>query len=408
MINSLSNQTIVIDPAKQRWIVYSIAFAAFMCTLDNYIVNISLPTISKFFNVGIDSVSWIVIVYLLILTSAIPFFGKLGDKVGLIKLFIAGYIIFITGSLLCGISYSLYMLIFSRFLQAIGGAVLYTVPSAIIARYLPTEKRGYSFGVLATAAAVGFAMGAPLGGLISANFGWQWVFLINIPIGIVAIIIVLRKFPREKEIILIHEKFDIPGVFYCFLWLITLMFSLNMGKKFGWTSSVIVVSFFSSLAFLFLFIKQEKNFKYPLLDLKLFRIKNFSYPNLGNLFVFMAANGTNFVLPFYLLYALGVTTERAGLVLMAFPLINMIVGPLAGKASDKISPRLLCIIGASISLIATIIFPFTMYFQGVWPVITFLFITGFSIGLFLPPNNNQIMSAAPKDSPGMASGILRT
>jgi len=105
-------------------------------------------------------------VYLLILTSAIPFFGKLGDRVGLIKLFIAG-------SLLCGISSSIYMLIFSRFLQALGGAVLYTVPSAIITRYLPLEKRGYSFGILATAAAVGFAMGAPLGGLITSNFGWQ-------------------------------------------------------------------------------------------------------------------------------------------------------------------------------------------------------------------------------------------
>lgn len=123
----------------------------------------------------------------------------------------------------------------------------------------------------------------------------------------------------------------------------------------------------------------------------------------------MAANGTNFVLPFYLVYALEISAEKAGLVLMAFPVINMIVSPFAGKASDKkISSRSLCILGASISLIATIIFPFTMYLQGLWPVITFLFITGFSLGIFLPPNNNQIMSAAPKDSPGMASGILRT
>jgi EmrB/QacA subfamily drug resistance transporter len=409
MINTDSDQTIVIDPAKQRWILYSIAFAAFMCMLDNYIVNISLPAISKSFNVGIDGVSWIVIVYLLILTSAIPFFGKLGDRIGLIKLFIAGYIVFISGSLLCGISSSIYMLIFSRFLQALGGAVLYTVPSAIITRYLPLEKRGYSFGILSTAAAVGFAMGAPLGGLITANFGWQWVFLINIPIGITAIVIVLRKFPREKEIILISEKFDIPGVFYCFFWLISLMFSLNMGKKLGWTSPVIVVSFLASIIFLFLFIRQEHFFKFPLLNLKLFRIKSFTYPNLANFFVFMAANGTNFVLPFYLIYALGVSSEKAGLVLMAFPVINMITGPLAGKASDKmISSRSLCIIGASISLIATIVFQFTMYFQGLWPVIMFLFITGFSLGIFLPPNNNQIMSAAPKDSPGIASGILRT
>jgi len=409
MINTDSNQQIVFDPARQRWIIYSIAFAGFMVMLDNYIVNISLPAISKSFNVGIDGVSWIVIVYLLILTSAIPFFGKLGDRIGLIKLFIAGYIVFISGSLLCGISSSLYMLIFSRFLQGLGGAVLYTVPSAIITRFLPPEKRGYSFGILATAAAVGFAMGAPLGGLITANFGWQWVFLINIPIGIFAIFIVLKKFPSENEISLVREKFDIPGVFYCFFWLSTLMFSLNMGKKFGWTSATILVSFFTSFVFLFLFIRQENNFKFPLLNLKLFKIRGFTYPNFANFFVFMAANGTNFVLPFYLIYALGVSPEKAGLVLMAFPVINMIVGPLAGKASDRIiSSRLLCIIGASISLIATIIFPFTMYFQGLWPVIMFLFITGFSLGIFLPPNNNQIMSAAPANSPGVASGILRT
>ncbi len=408
MINTDSNQIIVIDPRKQRWIIYSIALATFMCMLDNYIVNISLPAISKSFNVGIDGVSWIVIVYLLILTSAIPFFGKLGDRVGLIKLFIAGYIVFISGSLLCGISPSLYMLIFSRFLQAIGGAVLYTVPSAIITRFLPPEKRGYSFGILATAAAVGFAMGSPLGGLITANFGWPWVFLINIPIGITAIIIVLRKFPREKELALVREKFDIPGIFYCFFWLLTLMFSLNMGRQFGWTSLVIVVSFIMSVLFLSLFIRQEHIFKFPLLDLRLFRIKGFTYPNLANFFVFMAANGTNFVLPFYLIYALEVSPEKAGLVLMAFPITNMITGPIAGKASDRMSPRLLCIIGASISLAATIIFPFTMHLSGTLPAITFLLITGFSIGLFLPPNNNQIMSSAPKDSPGVASGILRT
>ena len=104
MIHQDSDQIIAVDTTKQRWIIYSIVFAAFMCMLDNYIVNISLPAISKSFNVGIDSVSWIVIVYLLILTSAIPFFGKLGDRVGLIKLFIAGYIVFVSGSFLCGIS----------------------------------------------------------------------------------------------------------------------------------------------------------------------------------------------------------------------------------------------------------------------------------------------------------------
>ena len=406
--DSDSASTIILDTAKQRWILSSIAFAAFMCTLDSSIVYISLPVISKSFHVSIDGVSWVVIVYLLILTSAIPFFGKLGDRIGLIRLFVAGYSVFVSGSFLCGISFSLYMLIFSRFLQALGGAALYALPAAIITRYLPLEKRGYSFGILGTTAAVGFALGGPLGGLITAHFGWQWVFLINVPIGICAILIVLRKFPREKQNLQIRDRFDIPGVFYCFSGLASLMLALNMGIKLGWLSPMIIGLLVSSAVFLILFIRQENNFNYPLLDLKVFRIKNFTYPNLGNFFIFMAANGTNFILPFYLLDTKGIKADKTGLILMAFPVANMIVGPLAGKASDRISPRLLCILGTSLSIAATLFFSFSMHFSGIWPVISFLLITGGSLGLVVPPNNNQIMRAAPKDAPGVASGILRT
>jgi len=122
----------------------------------------------------------------------------------------------------------------------------------------------------------------------------------------------------------------------------------------------------------------------------------------------MAANGTNFILPFYLLDTKGIKADKTGLILMAFPVANMIVGPLAGKASDRISPRLLCMLGTSLSLAATLFFSFSMHFSGLWPVIFFLLITGGSLGLVVPPNNNQIMRAAPKDAPGVASGILRT
>jgi EmrB/QacA subfamily drug resistance transporter len=392
----------------QVWVAYSIAFAVFMCTLDNYIVNISLPTISRAFNADITAVSRIVIVYLLVLTSTIPFFGKLGDRVGLLKVFIAGYVVFITGSFLCGISSSIGMLIVSRCIQGIGGSALYTIPSAIIMEYLPQKMRGEAFGIVTTAAAVGFSVGSPLGGIITSFCGWNWIFLINVPVGIVALAIVIRFFPRHDDREKNEGPFDVTGLFLSFSGLLMLMFSLNMGRELGWTSPAIIGSLGGSLALLALFVVWERKCSNPLLDTGIFRSRNFAFANLSNFFVFMASSGTNLILPFYLINGHTLKGEQAGCVLLCFSLVNMCVGPLAGRASDRISPRILSCIGTLLTVFACIVLSVTLNLHSLWPAILFLVLTGISIGIFLSPNNNQIMSAAPIDRHGMSSGILRT
>ena len=400
--------TIVQGSGKIRWIIFSIAFATFMCTLDNYIVNISLPTIARVFNIDINMVSLVVISYLLIMTGTILLFGKLGDRLGLVRVFITGYIIFVIGSLLCGISSSITMLVISRCIQGLGGSILYSIPSALIPKYLPATMRGMAFGIITTSAAIGFTLGSPLGGFITDHFNWQWIFLINVPVGIVAIIITLMFFPRDQKIIKSDEKFDITGMFLSFFWLVTLMYPLHSGPKAGWNSPSILISFSISVIIFLAFILWESKYKDPLLDIKIFHYKDFTYANMANFFVFTAAIGCNFVIPFYLINARAMKADKAGLIMIIFSLVNMFIGPIAGKASDKSSPKLLCLMGMVITIIACLVFAKTLYLPSLWPVIVFQVLTGISLGLFLSPNNNLIMKASPGERHGVAAGILRT
>jgi len=400
--------TVVQDSGRIRWIIFSIAFATFMCTLDNYIVNISLPTIARVFNIDINMVSLVVISYLLIMTGTILLFGKLGDRLGLVRVFITGYVIFVAGSLLCGISSSITMLVISRCIQGLGGSILYSIPSALIPKYLPATMRGMAFGIITTSAAIGFTLGSPLGGFITEHFNWQWIFLINVPVGIIAIIITLMFFPQDQKIIKSDEKFDITGMFLSFFWLVTLMYPLHSGPEAGWNSPSILISFGISVLIFLAFILWESKCKDPLLDIKIFHYKDFTCSNLANFFVFTAVIGCNFILPFYLINAMGMKADKAGFIMIIFSLVNMCIGPMAGKASDKISPKILCLTGMVLTIIACLIFAKTLYLLCLWPVIVFQVLTGISLGLFLSPNNNLIMKASPGERHGVAAGILRT
>ncbi len=399
---------IVHDKHRQHWIIFTTTFAAFMCVLDSTIVNISLPAIAHTFNVSTSIVSRIIIVYLLVLTSTIPLFGKLGDRLGLTKVFLWGFISFTAGSLLCGISSSIDMLIVSRVIQGLGGAMLYSVPPAIIPRFLPTHIRGASFGALTTAAALGLSLGAPLGGLITQYFSWNGIFLINIPVGIAAIILVGRVFPREAPNRKAFHTFDIPGVLFSFFGIASLLYCLNMGQEKGWASPEIVICFLVSLIMLIAFVIRETRCVDPLVDFSIFRVRNYTLGNAANFLLFMFMTGNAFLIPFYLILVKGIKTDIAGFIIMSSSLAIMIVGPLAGKASDRVSPRILCSIGMFLALSAFFFFSRTAGLEGFSPVLIFLIWIGIAIGLFTSPNNNQIMSAAPQEKQGTASALLKT
>jgi MFS family permease len=210
------------DPeARKRfhWIVFSVAFAVFMVRLDGYIVVISLPTLARYFQVGTSEVSWVIIPYLLIMTGSTLIFGKLVDRIGLKKIFVWGYGLFTLGSLLCGLSPTIYLLDTARGVQGAGGAMMITSGMASIPHYLPVNIAGWAFGICSLANSLGIMVGAPLGGLITGYLTWHWIFLINVPVGIAAIVIVKRHLPADQNhpSLTAGRPFDVSGSILSFI-----------------------------------------------------------------------------------------------------------------------------------------------------------------------------------------------
>ena len=395
-----------------RWALVSIAFAAFMVKLDGSIVNISLPTISRYYGVTPGGASWVILSYLLVQVTTMMIFGKLADDIGLKKTFIAGYVIFTFGSLLCGGAPTLAALIASRCIQGLGSAMLITSAFAMVPRLLPRKLLGSAFGMLGTSAGLGVIVGAPAGGFITEFLSWRWVFLVNIPVGALAIMTALRAIKDEeargKDMARKLREFDILGTVMSFAGLLALVYGLNTGNDSGWSSASTLSSFIGAFVLLSFFFIWEKRHAHPLLDLGLFRNRRFMCALAAAFAAFMVMSGSGFLMPFYLELVKGLDSARTGLVILVFSLVYMAAGPFAGKLSDKVDPSILCAVAMISCAACALTFAFTLPYEGLFFVLLFLVWLALSLGSFVSPNNNQAMRLAPHDEQGMASGVFNT
>ena len=402
----------VTNKSTQLWIVISVAFCSFMSRLNNYIINISLPTISEYFHIGTGDASRVVVMYLLIITATLLLFGRLADKIGLKKIFIYGYSLFVLGSMLCGISMNIHMLVAFRIVQAVGSAMLLASGYAIISKFLPPNITGWAFGITSTSSALGVATGAPLGGIITAYLSWHWIFYINVPVGIVAIIVAWKMIPPEKpkEAASSGTKttFDIPGAILSFLGLLALLHTLNTGKRIGWTSPLVIILAIAAVVLLALFIRREKTCKDPLLDLRFFTNVRFVLTIIATFMAYILITGNAFLLPFYLEFVKGLNTKQTGMVLLVYSLIYVFLSSPAGRLADKVMPRLLTSIAMLSAAVCTYTFALSLKNPGLAPAIVFLMWLGFSYVFFFSPNNKQVMLFALEGKQGSASGVFNT
>lgn len=200
-------------------LIIAVAAASFMVNLDTYIINVSIPAIAADLSVSKADISWVVMSYNLMVVSLLLICGKLADITGVKKLFIFGFVLFTASSLFCALSQNLPQLIASRVLQGIGASILYAIPQAMIAKFMPKEQRGAGFGFSASAAALGIMLGSPISGLITGLSSWHWIFLINIPVGISVItMILLNKSLNEEKSVEVDRTFDLKGALTSF-WL---------------------------------------------------------------------------------------------------------------------------------------------------------------------------------------------
>jgi len=388
------------------WLVFNVCFATFMSSLDVYIVNISLPAISAYFNVSTGRVSEIVLCYLLFLVSTMLIFGKLADRIRIRNLFIIGQITFVAGSLFCSMAGSLLMLDIARCIQGIGGAILNITAFTVISGRIPSSIRGWAFGNLSVASALGLTLGAPLGGFLTGYFSWRWIFLINIPVGIMAIILALKVSSRKKAAEKKPLNFDIKGAILSFFSVSLLLFALNKGKEFGWTSIVIISCLISSFVLMALLIYVERKHPDPLLDLSILSNRNFTFTCITGMMAFILLAGHSFIIPFYLELLKGLKPQMSGIILMIYSVVYMFVAPAAGRASDKINPARLCSLAMLSCLCACLVFAFTLSLPGITSVIVYLIWLAISLGMFTSPNNNLVMSFVPKDKQGTGAGVF--
>jgi EmrB/QacA subfamily drug resistance transporter len=401
------------DKAASRrtigWIVLSVALANFMAKLDGYIVNISLPTIAHAFHVSTSVVSYVILGYLLTVTSSLLLFGKLCERRGTKKIFISGYIVFVVGSLLCGLSTNIIMLVASRCLQGIGGAMLTTTALPLLSENVPERRLGAAIGVLATASALGLSIGAPLGGFITSFFSWHWIFLINVPVGIVAVILGIKLIPASPAPTQRNRHgFDFMGALLSLAALTALVFSLSLGREKGWASPLILSGFGVGIFLLYVLARWELRHPDPLLNIELLREPPFAFAVLSGCTVFLLVSGNSFLAPFYLELYQGLSPDRSGLVLVTFAVVMMFISPLAGKLADRMPIHILCSIALLIGAGICVGFSATLQLKDLIPVMIFLIGLGAAMGFFVSPNNKAVMTLAPPKFHSIASGFYQT
>lgn len=379
----------------------------FMATLDGSIVNVALPTLTDYFKTDITTIEWVVMAYLLTITSLLLSLGRISDMVGRKIIFAGGLALFTIGSGLCAISTTEGQLILFRVIQGIGAALLMATGVAIVTHAFPPRERGKAMGLIGTVVSIGSMAGPVMGGLLIQNVGWQSIFLINLPIGAIGTVMAL-KILQKDETINIDQTFDIPGGITLFISLISLLLALSEGQEKGWGSGLIISLFISSIVFFIIFVRIETTAKQPVLDLRHFKNRQFAAANISALISFMAMFSVILLMPFYLQDELGYSTEKMGFIFMAVPLVMSVVSPLSGWLSDRTNSYILSSLGIGIAALSILSMGYLTLDSSFTDVALRLSFLGLGMGLFQPPNNSIIMGSLPKEQLGIAAGVMGT
>jgi EmrB/QacA subfamily drug resistance transporter len=388
-------------------VVALVCLGIFMTTLDASIVNIGLPSIARAFHTPLDgAVEWIIISYLVVIGGLLLTFGRVTDMIGRAPIWLAGLVVFTAGSAVCGAAPSLGLLIAARALQGVGGALVLSTSAALLTGAVPAEQRGHALGWGAMSIALGASAGPTIGGFLTASLSWRWIFYVNVPIGLLAILATLRLLPRTIQ--RSEEKFDVPGALLLAIALATLNLGLSFGQEWGWTSVRVLGILLIGVASLVAGVFVEGRSTHPIIDMQLFRNRTFSSAVVSLLCSMLALFAIGFLFPFYFEELRGFPPERTGLLLTPFPLAMAIVAPAAGAMSDRVGSRWLAPLALMIVAVALLLLTQLDATSSTTAIAWRLALAGTGIGLFQSPNTHSLMSAAPESEQGMASGVFAT
>ncbi|HEU5374507.1 MAG TPA: MFS transporter [Ktedonobacteraceae bacterium] len=396
------------EKRPNKWVVLAIiAIGFFMATLDASVVNISLPTIASYFRVPLSgAIEWVIISYLVVIAGLLLTIGRLSDMIGHKTLWSAGLVIFTLGSMACGAAPTLLVLIIARAFQGLGGALIMSVAPAMLTSAFPAEERGRALGMNAVSVALGTSVGPTVGGLITANFSWRWIFYVNVPLGLLGVIttlLVLKE--RRKRTV---GRFDPGGALLLAVGLIALTLGLSFGQEWGWTSPTLLATLGISVMAFALLIAVEQHVADPIIDFRLFHNRVFVSANACLMACFLALFAVGFMLPFYLEDMRGLSLIESGLLLSPLPLMIALIAPFSGALADKIGSRWLVAGGLTLACIGLVLISQLNERSSVGDIIWRLVLTGVGQALFQSPNSSALMGSVERNRQGIAAGFMAT
>lgn len=387
-----------------KWLALGVVvIGTFMSILDTSIVNIAIPKMMNVFGVSTDEIKWVLTAYMLVMGTVIPLTGYLGDRFGTKKVYIWALIAFTVGSALCGIAWSNSAMIAARIIQGIGGGMIMPISMSILYQVVPQEERGMALGIWGIAAMAAPAIGPTLSGYIVEHLDWRLIFTINIPVGVVAVIltgIILEEFPKRPT-----KGFDFLGFLSCTAGLGCILYVLGEGSSIDWTQFTNVFLILTGVFSLILFVANELTHEDPLLDLRLLKIWPFSLSILISGAINIAMFGGIFLLPLYLQNLQGYSAMQTGMILFPSAVATGITMPIGGRLFDKVGAKPVVIPGLIIMALATYFLSKISLETSSNVIILLTVLRGIGMGLSMMPSSTQGMNAIPKYLVGRASAL---
>ncbi|MEX2134054.1 MAG: DHA2 family efflux MFS transporter permease subunit, partial [Acidimicrobiia bacterium] len=382
----------------------TVSTSVLLSTIDGSIVNVAFPTLVEELDTTFNVIQWVALGYLLTIATLTLGMGRLGDVLGKKKIYVAGFGLFTSASLLCGLAPGVEWLITFRLVQAVGAVMVLALGSAILVEAFPARERGKALGWIITAVSAGIITGPILGGILISAWNWRAIFLVNLPIGMVGTWMAIRFVPNTRPAP--GQRFDVAGALLMGLSLFSISLALTLSQESGLTSPVVLAGLGVAVVAAAGFIYVEMRVDSPMLDLRLFASPALTVGVLTGIMTFVCLSATFILLPFYLSNVLGIEVLAMGFLLGVTPLMMGIVSPISGSISDRTGVRRPTIIGL-LTITAAYFAFLTLDADTQWWQFALIAIPyGIGIGLFQSPINSAIMGSVPAEYMGVAGGLL--
>jgi EmrB/QacA subfamily drug resistance transporter len=401
-------KTRLFSPENRKWwTLVAVAVGLFMIMLDNTVVNVALPSIQQDLGMSPSELEWVVNAYALTFGVLLLSGGKLADLLGRRRIFIVGLVIFTAASLWCGLAGGAASLIAARTLQGIGAALMNPATLSIITATFPPRQRGTAIGIWAGVSALALAIGPLLGGLLTEDLDWSWIFFINIPVG-VAGVLAARIFIDESRDTSREQRLDLPGLVTSAVGLFALTYGLIETNDHAWGSTRVLTLFAVAVVSLGLFVLLELRQRNPMLDMSLFRDPTFSGANSVMFLVGLAMFGIFFYNSLYLQRVLGYGAIKTGATFLPLTVLIILVAPAAGKLSDRIGPRWLMGGGMTLLAASLLLFGTLGVAASWWDIVPGLVVGGLGMAITMAPTTAAAMASVPVDKAGVGSAVINS